>query len=653
MNRLMDALPLFAGLFDTDGRTLAINETAYAILDPDARDVIGMYFWETPWWRHDAAVREQIRAAVLAAGGGETRSLQCSFVYRDDSLGTVEILAQPLRRPDGGVDQVLVTGMDVTGRVAEQQKVLDSERQRRLTLEAAELGTWELDLADRTVRWDARCREIFRFNGGAETALDRVIECIVPEERPVLDEAVAAAQDPLGDGHYAAEYRLVTDGDGPTWCRAVGRCFFRPEPDAPGGRVADRFFGVAMDITQQKLSERRLDEARRVAEAANQAKSAFLANMSHEIRTPMTAILGYADILARHLKDPDNQALVQTIRGNGRFLLEILNDVLDLAKIESGRLSIQRETFAPESVVEEVVSLMEVRARSGGITLQARFDTLMPPTLHSDPIRLRQVLLNLVSNAIKFTERGGVELRVSVEDSGDDAAAELCFDVIDSGIGIDAATLTGLFQPFTQADDSVQRRYGGTGLGLAISRRLAEALGGTLTAESTPGVGSRFRLCLPLSEVSTADRRPVMLGVRPTHPAEVRSLGSTGDLRGRRILAVDDRRDMRALVRYLLEEAGAEVISGENGQEAVDRIDADAQIDVVVMDMQMPVMDGYSAAARIRERGLSLPIIAVTAHAMPGEREACLNAGCSAYTTKPLDGEHLIRLIHEQLAPTD
>ncbi|MGF1529205.1 MAG: response regulator, partial [Candidatus Competibacterales bacterium] len=384
-----------------------------------------------------------------------------------------------------------------------------------------------------------------------------------------------------------------------------------------------------------------LRAAKESAEAANRAKSEFLANMSHEIRTPMTAILGYADILALHLKDPDNLQCVDTIRRNGRFLLELINDILDLSKIEAGKLQAKEEAFAPGALVEDVVQLMEVRAAEKQLPLVVDYQTPLPATVVSDPTRLRQILVNLLGNAIKFTHRGQVRLEVSYRSK---PSPRLRFAVVDTGIGIDPVQQRQLFQPFGQGDSSVTRRFGGSGLGLAISRRLASMLHGTLSCQSQLGRGSAFTLTIA---------PPGIDAVTLVMPETRQTLDSPPvppqHLDGCRVLVVDDRREVRQLVQHFLEEAGARVTVAHNGHRALELVASTATegaaLDALVLDMQMPQLDGYQTAAQLRRRGFAKPIIALTAGAMEGDREKCLRAGCDDYLSKPIDCQRLVATV--------
>jgi signal transduction histidine kinase/ActR/RegA family two-component response regulator len=404
----------------------------------------------------------------------------------------------------------------------------------------------------------------------------------------------------------------------------------------------------------QRITEQNLRRANEEAETASLAKSAFLASMSHEIRTPMTAILGYADVLDDEFElSTDQRRAVRTIRRNGEHLLQIINDILDLSKIESGRLDVERTRFSPVQALQDVEALMRVRADAKGLDFSVTYEGAMPETILGDPLRVQQVLFNLIGNAIKFTEVGSVRVRVRQVPGESGLGLEIC--VVDSGVGLVAEDRDRLFSAFAQAEASTTRRFGGSGLGLAICARLCELMRGSVDVESELGAGSTFRFMLwdVQAEGSIA---PEELGPQcdPEGP-ERDSLHSTRPYDGFRFLLAEDGPDNQRLIGHLLRRLGATVAVAENGRVAVDQALAAADegmaFDLILMDMQMPELDGYEATRELRHAGYLRPIVALTAHAMAHERQGCLDAGCDDFATKPIDRPRLFAAIDRLIAP--
>jgi len=401
-----------------------------------------------------------------------------------------------------------------------------------------------------------------------------------------------------------------------------------------------RYDGVLLNMID--VSE--LVLARREAEAANQAKSRFLASMSHEIRNPMTAILGYAELLMDPTLSESSRAnYLAVIRRNGEHLLTLINDILDLSKIEAGKFTITLERCNLVALLADVAGVVRPRAEGRGLKLSVEYGGAVPETILTDCARLRQALINLVGNAVKFTERGSVRIVASFLAGWRDGQNAVKIEVIDTGVGIHPDVLPHLFQPFSQGDATVARKFGGTGLGLAISRHIARLLGGDLTATSIWKKGSTFTLIVPTGDLT---------GVRMLeNPAEVEALTLPATqkqtakvLKGVNILLAEDGPDNRELIRTLLQSAGAQVEAVENGREAVEAAAA-KKYDVILMDMNMPVMDGYEATRILRDRGYDRPILALTANAMASDVEQCLAAGCNRHIAKPIDRERLIGTI--------
>ncbi len=382
---------------------------------------------------------------------------------------------------------------------------------------------------------------------------------------------------------------------------------------------------------------------------ASRAKSEFLANMSHEIRTPMNAILGFTEVLRRGMYDSTEQRseYLDTIHASGKHLLHLINDILDLSKVESGRMELELIPCCPHEIMLDVANVLRVKAEEKGLTLTTSTPGGLPEVITSDAGRLRQIFTNLIGNAIKFTDRGGVKLVARFLSGGESAIA---IDVIDSGVGIPEKSLQKIFDPFTQADASVTRKFGGTGLGLTISKRFVEALGGSVSVTSTVGVGTTFTVTVPTGELDPATR---VIDISEVQERKRHREGPAKRVQYKfpsaRILLVDDGEANRQLIQLILKREGFNVDIATNGLEAIEQATAHAY-DVIFMDMQMPVMDGYTATSRLREAGHFEPIIALTANAMKGDEEKCRAAGCSDFLSKPVDLDELLGMLANLLS---
>ena len=524
----------------------------------------------------------------------------------------------------------------------------ESEARMRLLIEGTDVVVWEYDPSKRRFTYVSPQAEKFGYPLEEWYQEDFWPRILHEEDRDeVIDYCFSETQQ--GRDHRL-QYRIRSASGTVLWIDDL--------VSVDGGENGVRLLrGTLVDITDRRTLEeelvkkvRELNEAKIASEQASRAKSEFLANMSHEIRTPMTAILGYTDLLFEDsdlAKSPERRMeALRTIQRNGAHLLGILNDILDLSKIEAGKLAVETIPCSPVSIVEETLSLMGVRARAKAIDFRVEYETPVPVEIRTDPTRLRQILINLVSNAIKFTESGSVKILIRLNTQN---RPRLEFDVVDTGIGMSADQQRRLFQPFSQGDSSTMRQFGGTGLGLTICRRMAEMLGGDVRlVESRPGRGTRFRFQIAAGPLE---------GVRMINPQSEEDFletlqglaGSREPLQGLRILLAEDGPDNQRLISFVLRKAGALVTLAENGQRAVEEaLQAETigpAFDVILMDMQMPVLDGYGATRCLRDNGYSRPIIALTAHAMTGDRDRCLKAGCDDYATKPIERARLITQI--------
>ena len=486
-----------------------------------------------------------------------------------------------------------------------QEKVLrESEKQFRLVVESVtDYAIIVLGPDGRIARWNAGAERIKGYR--AEEIIGKHFSCFYPEEdvrdgKPDRELKLAIAEGRMEDEGW----RVKKDGSR-FWANVILTAPVRRLPDgclaSPKSRATSPNASTAEQ--EKQITVQQLESALAQSLAATRVKSEFLANMSHEIRTPLCAILGFADILRQGVdREAERRDYMETIHSSGRHLLTLIDDILDLSKIEAGRMEMAIVPCSPHSVFADVLSVLRVRAAEKGLSLECRWESEVPESIQTDPARLRQLLMNLVGNAIKFTEHGSVLVVATV--AVDQQEPRMVIEVRDTGIGIDPENLERIFLPFDQADGSITRRFGGTGLGLTICRYIARSLGGDLTVTSHLGHGSVFRATLatgPLEEACMW-KQPQCEALRSANPARA----TTAQLNGTRLLLVEDGETNRKLIRLVLHRAGAEIVCVEDGQAGVD-VAAEESFDVILMDMQMPVMDGYRATGKIRAERLQGP----------------------------------------------
>ena len=546
---------------------------------------------------------------------------------------------------------------DVTERIEAEKSLKESEATLLESQKLANLGNWKLEINDNFELDAARptwSAELFSIHG---------LDC----QQPVPTFAELVEFYPIQDQRLirSAFDRLITDAtsynldlcclrtDGEIrYLNSIGRAV-RDET----GKIT-KLYGAVIDITDRKQIEaelirqnRALEEAIAVAQAAdsaNQAKSDFLANMSHEIRTPMNAILSVAQLLDLSELNPDQRKLLKTLKSNSSKLLTLIDDILDLSKIEARELKLNPQEFALRSIAQNLLDSFTPQAQEKGLKLTIDIAPDLPLWFIGDDFRLQQVLSNLISNALKFTKRGEINVDISLRETStlkSDTIA-IYFSVKDTGIGIDASVQQNLFQPFTQADNSTTRQYGGTGLGLTISRRIIELMGGEIGVESDLGQGSTFWFVLPL-QIAQIEEQPPSEEITPDIPLAVANPSGVKD-----ILVVEDYPDNRELILFMLETLGYQADSVNNGREALDRL-TQQEYKVILMDCQMPELDGYQATKIIRQQREQkhTVIIGLTAHAMEGDRQKCLDIGMDEYITKPVDIQKLTLVLQKWLNP--
>ncbi len=569
-----------------------------------------------------------IRAALNA---GETFEGEILNYRKDGTPFWNELSLTPIPSEEGQPIQFIGIQHDVTGRKRAEEKVrLSSERLETAT-KAGGVGVWEFDCQAGLVTWD---KQMFALYGqsreGSNAVYERWAGSLHPEDRARTEAELA---DALHDKTkpFNTEFRIIRKDDGATrYIRAIASLLY----DQSGNPW--RMIGTNLDVTEEREHEHALalglaqeKELSEQARAGDRAKGEFLAVMSHEIRTPLNGILGFSELLAKTPELPaESRDYVETITSSGEALLRILDDVLDFSRLEAGHVQMERTRFAPREILGDIRTLLSQQAREKGLTLEVAMDASIPEYLAGDAGRLRQILLNLTGNALKFTEAGTVTLGLRPRQG----ETKHEFFVKDTGGGITPAQVKKIFQPFTQADSTISRRHGGTGLGLSISRRLAELMGGTLTVRSQPGLGSEFVLTLTLDE---AGPLPEVAG--PPQMLDA-SFAAGHPLR---ILVVEDDRVNLKFMLALLRRLGYEPLAATNGREAVE-IQQREQPDCILMDLQMPEMDGIEATKKIRAREKASCaarvafISALTANIVPADRQRCFDAGMDTYLNKPV-----------------
>jgi PAS domain S-box-containing protein len=647
-NDIINALPVMLGLFDASGRCLRWNQlfkdvTGYS--DSDVQTMQGLDFFSGEDQQHIASAMQQVFRDGHA-------SIEATLPDRQGKA--ISILYSGTRVTLDGQPHLLAVGLDITDRKQTEQALRASEERLRLALGAAQQGWFDANALTGEVQVGDEYPRLLGYEPKEfNTSVQNWIASIHPDDAPGV---VQTYQSLLQTGGPATmEYRRRNKSGGWQWLQSTGEVV---EWDDNGKAL--RLTGIHQDIAIRKQAEAELDRhrhhleelvelrtaelatAKEAAETASRAKSTFLANMSHELRTPMNAIMGMTGIALRRADDPKLRDQLGKIDKASQHLLHVINDILDISKIEAERLTLEQHDFVLNEVLDNLSNLVAHKVGDQGLALQMDLSPELARTpLKGDALRLGQILLNYTANAVKFTHQGSIIVRLrSLEDTA--GSLLLRCEVIDTGIGISAEDQKRLFTAFEQADGSMTRKYGGTGLGLAISKRLARLMGGDAGVESEPGKGSTFWFTARFGKATVSSNVP-QVPAAPTRPADERLLD---EYSGTRILLAEDEPITQEVSHGLLEEAGLAVDIAEDGQQALE-LARQNHYALIVMDMQMPILNGVDATRAIRADSLNraTPILAMTANAFEEDRQTCLEAGMNDHIAKPVDPDKLYQCL--------
>jgi PAS domain S-box-containing protein len=580
-----------------------------------------------PAWIPDVTTDDNFPRAEIAAQEGLRASLGFPIIVGTECVGVLEFFSGEIQQPDDELLQMLGALGSQIGQFVERKRA-ENELRRYFTLSLDMLCI--ANYSGYFVRLNPAWERTLGYSVG-EMMATPFIDFVHPDDRvATLTEMERLSR---GEDTISFENRYLAKDGSYRWMLWNATPFGQEQ----------LIYAAARDITERKRAEEKIHRLRDEAESANRAKSEFLARMSHEIRTPLNVVIGMGDVLERTGLNSEQRQYLRVSQKAGNDLLVLINDLLDLSKAEAGRITLEEIDFDLLAVTDALIEMMSMRARVKGIELTSEILSGVPSRLRGDPDRLRQVLVNLVNNAIKFTPQGKVALRIEPESR--ESPRILRFSVSDTGIGIPSDKLDSIFEAFSQADASTTRKYGGTGLGLTISKRLVERMGGRMWVESRPSCGSTFYFVIPFE-----DPGPVAV-VPSTTPAEFITAQEANLPSNLRILVVDDSEDNRFLITAYLKDFGCQIESAENGQIAVEKF-CEGDYALVLMDLQMPVLDGFAATRRIRDweqeqRRHPTPIIALTASALDAELQGALDAGCTAYLRKPVRLLTLLQAVAE------
>ncbi len=611
--KLIGQAPTALAMFDLQMNYLRVNPRFEADYHLEPGAVIGRNHYDVlPDTRRLAHLHQRALA-------GETVTGEAPVTRPDGSVRHSRFEITPWKDRNGVICGVVLTTIDVSDIAAARDLARRAQERLDLALNLSDTVVWERSIKERRIYASGPVGKVFETAPTYDELSADIAYGVHPDDRRAVREGWERH---IQTGEpYRQEHRYARE-DGEVWVHSLAEARYDAD-----GRL-ERIVGVMRDITERKRFELELAAAKDAAQSASRAKSQFLANMSHELRTPLNGVMGVASALSRTRMDPQQRQMIDLIESSAQTLERLLGDILDLTRVESGRMELHDEPLDIGLLLNGVATLFHWRAHDQGVAFTCEVSDAARGVWRADPVRLRQILTNLVSNAVKFTREGEIAVRADVTASG-----EVVFEVRDTGVGFDEAVRARLFRRFEQADISITRRFGGAGLGLAIARGLARLMGGELDARSVPGRGSTFRLTVPLLRAAAA----------PVAPHVVAAIAPPSS--GLQVLLAEDHAVNRAVVELILQ-AAASVTSVENGREALDVL-ASRRFDLVLMDVQMPVMDGLTAIRMLRAREAEAgarrtPVIALTANAMPEHVQASREAGADAHLSKPITAKTLL-----------
>ncbi len=618
--RIADLMAEYIWISDEKGRVLWLNSTWKKVTGFEG-DPIDLEKWPD-LSRKIRNYQQTISSYRRAIHSQETWEIIWSFWDKEGKERWLLAVGVPIFDKKGNVFRWLGHHTDITEQKENEKELGLSKRRYELATLATMDLVWDLDIGKQRMKWSPAINKVFGHDlDELETSSEWFYQHIHPEDRERIKNSLGRAFERKLIS-YQEEFRFEKASGEFAYVMNRGYLLFSNEGEPL------RMIGAMADITWQRKAIETLEGAKKAAEIANEAKSAFLANVSHEVRTPLSAILGYAEII-REIAG-DNKELIQflgIIERNGHQVLRIIDDVLDLAKVESGTLEIQKARFKTQHLIDDVKALLDAK-RAPGVSFKVESDANLPDVLCSDVTRLRQIIVNLAGNALKFTEKGEVVLKLEYR------RPHLVMTIRDTGPGIKKATQKSIFEPFNQGDSSISRKFGGTGLGLALTKKLANSMGGDVFLKwSEPDIGSEFEAIVE-AEVPKQKKK--------TQASESKS---KCPLENKDILVIDDSEDIRILVKTLLGKKGARVDCASGAHEGLKNI-AQKDYDMILLDIQMPEMDGYQTLKKIRSLGVKTPVAALTAHAMKEEKDKAFLAGFSGFITKPMQVDRVVSMVN-------